>query len=109
MDNRTAASLFGGRILSHGQITDLTEGFSLPDGLMFSLFVVPKTGPAEGEDPEKVIIVSCKTLQNPDNEPLPIVPYVWNEPAIKEIPADAIDLDEYDVYWGAGHNRKLEV
>lgn len=29
----------GGRILSHGKITDLSNGFKLPDGALFSIYI----------------------------------------------------------------------
>lgn len=32
----------GGRIVSHGQIADLSQGFSLPDGVPFTVYIRPK-------------------------------------------------------------------
>jgi hypothetical protein len=103
MDNREAASLYAGRVLSHGQITDLTEAFTL-DGLMFSIFLIPK-------DDEIVapLVVTCKTLQNAVAAATPMVLNWWNPHALLELPADAIDLDVYDVYWAAGHDRLKDV
>ena len=105
MDNREAASLYTGRVLSHGQITDLSEGFSL-GGLMFSLFIIPK---GKSVDPTAPVIVSCQTLQNDSAEDTPMAVNWWNPHALRSLPADAIDLDDYDVYWAAGHDRLKDV
>ena len=34
----------GGRIVAHGKIADLTNGFRLPNGAPFSVYVRPKFG-----------------------------------------------------------------
>ena len=101
---RNVASLYSGRILAHGQITDLGEGFSLPDKTMFSIFVAPKAA-----TDASFIIVSCKSLQNTQSANTPVLLNDWTPHGLKELPANCIDLDDYDVYWGAGHNYKLEV
>lgn len=33
----------GGRIVAHGKITDLSDGFKLSNGVPFSVYVRPKT------------------------------------------------------------------
>ena len=46
----------GGRILSKGKVTDLSNGFSLHDELPFSIYVRPKVA---SNDVDVVINVTC--------------------------------------------------
>ena len=46
----------GGRIVSHGKISDLTNGFSLPGNAPFSIYVKPKF---IGSDIDAVLNVKC--------------------------------------------------
>lgn len=84
------------RILSHGQVTDLTNGFSL-GGKPFSVFVRSKSVTMETS-----IILSCKTFCDKDASDLPVPIGDWTPAAIAEISPNAVSLDDYDVYWGAG-------
>lgn len=89
-----------GRGLAHGKIDDLTENFSLPGGIPFSVFVKKKTGT------DDIIVFPCKCYLDDDASDLPVVVGKWDESAIIDIEADSIDLDAYDVYWAAGAKPK---
>lgn len=86
-----------GRICSHGKITSLTADFSLTNDFPFALFIIEKAS----SDPAPVII-SCETFQGDGFSDCPFTPNCWDVPAVVKIEAEAIDLDLYDVYWGAG-------
>lgn len=84
------------RILSKGQISDLTKGFNL-GGVPFSVFVRPKKPTMETN-----VLLGCKLIcdNGVSNFPVPIGD--WTPGAITDIAPAAIDLSEYEVYWGAG-------
>jgi hypothetical protein len=85
------------RILSHGKIRSLESAFSLRKGVPFSIFIIPV------DDEEwKPLEVNCKLYQDDASTGCPFNLRCWNEPAISEIAAGAIDLDSYDVHWGTG-------
>ena len=84
------------RILTHGQITSLTSGFSL-NGEPFSIYVRPK-GTVTAVDG----IVNAKCIGDKTLAPLPVPFNDWTPASIIELGADAISLSSYDVYWGAG-------
>jgi len=79
------------------QITDLSEGFSLAESIPFSIYLKPI-----GEMEVISVMVSCKLLNDDDLSPFPVGVESWSEGAFKELGVDAIDLDVYNVYWGAG-------
>lgn len=88
------------RILSKGQITDLTNGFSL-NGKPFSIFVRRKRLTMDHDT-----VVNCKCLCDKEASDLPVPIGDWTPAAIVEISPDAISLSDYDVYWGAGESIK---
>lgn len=91
-----------GRVLAHGQITDLTEGFSLASKQPFALFIIPKTGgSAEGDLTAKV---DCKLYQDDVASDCPFTCNCWDSPAVLEIEPTGIDLTVYDVWFGPGAN-----
>lgn len=85
------------RIVDWGQVTDLTSDFKLPDNYPFSVFVRPKA-----ETSESSVIISARPYQSYDFKPTPVVLESWMENMIITIEAGAIDLEAYDVWWGAG-------
>lgn len=85
------------RILSHGKITSLSSAFTLASGYPFSLFIIPKD-----TDETEPIIVSVKLDQDDAAANCPFNLRCWNEPGVIEVSASAINLTNYDVYWGAG-------
>jgi hypothetical protein len=89
--------MYSNRILSKGVITDLSNGFSL-GGIPFSVYLRKKTISNLNND----ALLNCRLICDKDycNSPVPIGD--WSPEAIVSIAPDAIDLDEYELYWGAG-------
>lgn len=85
------------RILTHGQITDLTNGFKL-DGQPFSIYVRPKSTVTAVD-----ITVSAKCICDTAASAIPVPFNDWTPASIVELSANAISLSSYDVYWGAGN------
>lgn len=82
------------RVLSHGQITDLSQGFDL-GGKPFSVFVRPKKVTMEAN-----VLLNCKCICDKEASDLPVPIGDWTPAAIASISPNAISLSEYDVYWG---------
>ncbi len=93
MDN----SIYGQRILSKGRITDLSKGFSLKNGVPFSVYVRPK-----GESAAADAVIDCKLICDRKSGPFPVPVGDWTPGMMSEIAADGISLDDFDVYWGSG-------
>ena len=87
------------RILSHGQITDLSEGYRAD--YPFSVYLRPKEGVEYQDD----VLVRCRCMCDKELSDLPVAVGDWTTAAIVELAPDAIPLDEYDVYWGAGNPK----
>lgn len=89
----------GGRVVSHGQITDLTKGFRLESGNPFSVYVRPKEGVASFD-----CILSVRCYQDDEFSDAPVTFYDWSPLAICEIaPSEDEDLlKTYDIFWGSG-------
>lgn len=84
------------RILSKGQITDLSQGFNL-GGVPFSVFVRPKEVSMEANT-----LVKCQLICDKTESDFPVPIGDWTPGAIVKISPNGISLDDYDVYWGAG-------
>ena len=93
------------RINRHGKIASLAENFNIEskynrseyqDGVPFSIFVK-----AKADTDVTSITASVKLMNDEAYSDCPIVLEAWTECAIKSIEANAIDLDVYDVFWGA--------
>lgn len=87
------------RILSHGQITDLSQGYKAD--YPFSVYLRPKEGVEYQDD----VLVRCRCMCDKEMSDLPVAVGDWTTAAIVELAPDAIPLDEYDVYWGAGNPK----
>ena len=88
------------RILSKGQITDLTKGFSL-GGVPFSVFLKPKKVTMEQNT-----VIQARLICDKESGAFPVPVGDWTPAAIVAISPDAISLADYDVYWGAGESIK---
>ena len=87
----------GGRIVSHGKITDLSGGFKLPGGQRFSIYVRPK------EDTDVLdTVLSVRCSQDEELSEAPVLFNDWTPLAIVEIGADSEILNDNDIYWGSG-------
>nr|DAF67758.1 MAG TPA: hypothetical protein [Caudoviricetes sp.] len=84
------------RILAKGKITDLSFGFSL-GGAPFSIFVRPKKAIMDYHT-----VIRCKLLCDTDEGEFPVPIGDWTPGAIVAISPDAINLDEYEIFWGSG-------
>lgn len=85
------------RILAHGIIEHLENGFKLPNGIPFSIYIRPK----EKTDENDVIIV-CKCYRDDYFQEAPVNIGGWSELAIEAIESINFDSSKYEVYWGAG-------
>jgi hypothetical protein len=85
------------RILSKGQITDLSNGFDLK-GIPFSIYVRKKALPF-GID----LLINCKLIHDKERGDFPVPVGDWTPAAIVKLSPGTISLDDYDVYWGAGY------
>ena len=87
----------GGRIVSHGQISDLSGGFKLPGGQPFSIYVRPK------EDTDVLdTVLSVRCAQDRELSEAPVLFNDWTPLAIVEIGAESEILNDNDIYWGSG-------
>lgn len=87
----------GGRIVSHGKVTDLSKGFKLPSETPFSVYIRPKD---ENTDIDTILNVKC--YQDEKFTDAPIAFHEWSPLAITEIAPNAELLNSCDVYWGCG-------
>lgn len=87
----------GGRLVSHGQITDLSQGFRLPDGVPFTVFVRPKYSVSTLDT-----VLSVKLYQENGFSPAPLTFSDWSPLLISEIAPDTSFLDTNDLFWGSG-------
>ena len=90
--------MIAGRIVSHGQITDLSTAFSVPGNLPFTVWAQPK------DDTVTSVMINCKCYQDEVASPAPVACGDWSPLAIVEIEAGAVDLTAVDLYWGCGYN-----
>lgn len=89
----------GGRIVSHGKISDLTNGFKLPGGEPFSVYIRPKFSTSTLDT-----VISVRCSQDEQLSEAPVLFNDWSPMAIVEIGADAEILKTNDIYWGSGCN-----
>jgi len=87
------------RIVKHGQITDLSAGFRLPENEPFTICIVPKTIQAT-----HLTTVQCKLVSDTASGALPVIYNDWSPALIKNLEPNSIDLAHNDVYWGSGNN-----
>lgn len=85
------------RILTHGKVTDISDGFKLPDGRPFSVYVRPKSSTDNVDT-----VVNAKCIGDSAASAIPVPLNAWSEAAIVELGANSVNLSNYDVYWGAG-------
>lgn len=83
----------GGRIVSHGKIDDLSNGFKLPGDVPFSIYVRPKYSVSKLDT---VLKVKCQQDNLPSEAPVPFND--WSPLAIVEIEADTEILNTNDIY-----------
>lgn len=87
----------GGRIVSHGQIGDLSRGFSLPNGEPFTVYVRPKFSVSTLDT-----VLGVRLYQEESFAPAPVVFNDWSPLLISELAPDNEITKTNDVYWGSG-------
>jgi hypothetical protein len=104
LDPYFSETMVAGRLNSKGEITDLTSAFKLAGGLPFSICVVPKAATTD-----TLLIVELKLYHDDAASDFPCPISDWTPGNILEIPAEAIDLLSYNVYWGCGQKAERDV
>lgn len=94
----------GGRIVSHGKINDLSNGFKLPGDVPFSVYVRPKFSTSTLDT-----VLSVRCTQDEQLSEAPIVFNDWSPMAIVELAPDTEVLATNDIYWGSGCYVEGEV
>lgn len=87
----------GGRIVSHGQVTDLSRGFKLPDGGTFTVYVRPKYSVSTVDT-----VLNVRLYQEEGFSPVPVPFNDWSPCVISELAPDTEALNTNDIYWGSG-------
>lgn len=87
-----------GRVLSHGKVTDLSNGFK--KNSPFSIYVKPLRTTMDVD-----VNISVRCLCDNECSIVPVRLNDWSPEAIVEIAQNAIDLTNYEVYWGGGNNN----
>ena len=83
------------RIIAKGRISDLSKGFSL-GGVPFSVYVRSKENTMLSDT-----LLECRLIGDKAVEALPVPIGDWTPAMIAYISPNAIDLQKYEVYWGA--------
>ncbi len=94
----------GGRIVSHGQITDLSNGFRLPNGEAFTVYVRPKFSVSTLDT-----VLNVKLYQEDDFSAAPVLFNDWSPLVITELAPDTEVLKTNDLYWGSGQSIEESV
>lgn len=84
-----------GRIVRHGKINSLADGFNL-NGTLFTIFIQPKA-----ED-DGCVILNARLASDDVMSPMPFLTGDWNPTLIAELGPDNGILNDYDVYFGTG-------
>lgn len=84
-----------GRIVRHGKIESLAEGFNL-GGTLFTVFIQPKS---EGD---ACVNLNVRLASDDVMSPMPFLTGDWNPALIVEIGPDNDILDSYDIFYGTG-------
>lgn len=102
--NYVSEQMFVSRICSHGQVTDLTNGFKLKDEQPFSLFVKPKSATTG----VVAVMVDVRLYKETECSPCPCTLNGWQELEVVELAASNAELlERYDIYWGCGSGATL--
>ena len=84
------------RLIAKGTITDLSKGFSLKGGVPFSVYVRSKENTMLSDT-----LLECRLIGDREVGALPVPIGDWSPAMIAYISPNAIDLQKYEVYWGA--------
>lgn len=84
------------RLIAKGTITDLSKGFSLKGGVPFSVYVRSKENTMLSDT-----LLECRLIGDREVGALPVPIGDWSPAMIAYISPNAINLQKYEVYWGA--------
>lgn len=84
------------RLIAKGTITDLSKGFSLKGGVPFSVYVRSKENTMLSDT-----LLECRLIGDREVGALLVPIGDWSPAMIAYISPNAIDLQKYEVYWGA--------
>lgn len=84
------------RLIAKGSITDLSKGFALKGGVPFSVYVRSKENTMLSDT-----LLECRLIGDKAVGALPVPIGDWTPTMIAYISPNAIDLQKYEVYWGA--------
>jgi hypothetical protein len=90
-------SVHGGRVVSHGKIADLSQGFALSGGQSFSIYIRPRQSVTQVDT---VLSVKCANESEFSEAPFPY--NEWSPLMIREIAPENGILEVCDIYWGSG-------
>lgn len=90
--------LNGGRIVSHGQVTDLSKGFKLKSGNPFSVYIRPRSAVVSFDT-----VINVKCYQDDAFHAAPFTFYDWSPLSILEIEANEELLNDFEIFWGSGN------
>jgi len=101
--NVVTKEMYAGRLSAHGKITDgqMAAGFKLKSNEPFSICVVPKSATTN-----TLLIVSLMLNHDDISSDFPVPLNDWTPGLILELASNAIDLEDYDVYWATGYEAK---
>nr|DAE85879.1 MAG TPA: hypothetical protein [Bacteriophage sp.] len=94
------ATMYSLRIQSKGKIESLADGFSL-SGTPFSVFVRAKENTMETH-----VLIRCKLICDKEDGDFPVPIGDWTPGSIVSLSPGAIDLEKFEIYWGAGETIK---
>lgn len=83
------------RLIAKGTVTDLSKGCSL-GGVPFSVYVRSKENTMLNDT-----LLDCRLIGDKEASALPVPIGDWTPAMIAYISPNAIDLQKYEVYWGA--------
>ncbi len=92
-------SVHGGRVVTHGKIEDLSQGFALSGGQSFSIYIRPRQSVTTAET-----VLSVKCANDTEFSEAPFQYSEWSPLMVKEIAPENGILDVCDIYWGSGEN-----
>ena len=84
------------RLIAKGSITDLSKGFALKGGVPFSVYVRSKENTMLSDT-----LLDCRLIGDRERGAFPVPIGDWTPAMIAYISPNAIDLQKYEVYWGA--------
>lgn len=91
------------RIIAKGRISDLSKGFSL-DGVPFSVYVCSKENTMLSDT-----LLDCRLIGDRERGAFSVPIGDWTPAMIAYISPNAIDLQKFEVYWGASEQTNKIV